>query len=69
VPLGELEARLAALTSDKRQMVVVCKTDKRSVKAAESLRAHGIKHVMVLRGGMEEWSCQAAPSQAIITPI
>jgi len=25
--------------------------------------------VMVLRGGMEEWSCQAAPSQAIITPI
>jgi rhodanese-related sulfurtransferase len=50
-------------------MVFVCKTDKRSATAAEILRGHGIKHVMVLRGGMEEWSRHAAPSQAIITPI
>jgi uncharacterized membrane protein YdjX (TVP38/TMEM64 family)/rhodanese-related sulfurtransferase len=69
VPLGELETRLAVLAPDSRQIVFVCKTDKRSAKAAEILRAHGIKHVMVLRGGMEEWSRHAAVSQGVITPI
>jgi len=56
VPLGELESRLEVLASDRRLMVLVCKTDKRSAKAAEIFRISGIRHVKVLHGGMEEWN-------------
>ena len=62
VPLGELETRLAVLASDRRQMVLVCKTDKRSAKAAEILSNGGIRQVMVLRGGMEDWNRQILAS-------
>ena len=61
-PLGELPARLDALAAARRQpVVVVCRTDKRSAKAAEILRAAGFADVRVLRGGMEAWRGAAAP--------
>ena len=57
VPLADLPARLAELRGAQRQpLVVVCRTDKRSAKAAELLRAAGFPRVDVLRGGMEQWS-------------
>jgi rhodanese-related sulfurtransferase len=34
----------------------VCRTDKRSAKAASVLRAAAIQNVFVLRGGVEEWN-------------
>lgn len=56
VPLGELPERLGALDAARRLPVVaVCRTDKRSAKAAEILRAAGFADVRVLRGGMEAW--------------
>ncbi|HEY7609201.1 MAG TPA: VTT domain-containing protein [Alphaproteobacteria bacterium] len=61
-PLGELPARLGALDASRRQpVVVVCRTDKRSAKAAEILRAAGFADVRVLRGGMEAWRAAEAP--------
>ena len=56
IPVSNIPARLneiAAYGATKK--VFVCKTDKRSSKAALALRAAGAKDVFVLRGGMEEW--------------
>ncbi|HXC14261.1 MAG TPA: rhodanese-like domain-containing protein [Stellaceae bacterium] len=55
LPLGELPARLAELTADRRSLVCVCLTDKRSAQAAGTLAAAGYGDVMVLRGGMQRW--------------
>jgi rhodanese-related sulfurtransferase len=70
LPMSEFESRLSEVAaSDGQPIVLVCKTDKRSEKAATILRSSGIRHVMVLRGGMEEWSRHGEPSQPIATPI
>lgn len=63
VPLADLPGRLAALQGLKQEPVVlVCRTDKRSVRAAEQLRAAGFDRVEVLRGGMQQWnSCPRSP--------
>ncbi len=64
-PLGQLPARLEALAAARRKsVVVVCRTDKRSAKAAALLGAAGFADVRVLGGGMEGWSAaeSAAPA-------
>jgi uncharacterized membrane protein YdjX (TVP38/TMEM64 family)/rhodanese-related sulfurtransferase len=62
-PLGELPARLAALADARRRpLVVVCRTDKRSAKAAELLGAAGFADIRVLSGGMEAWRAREAAS-------
>jgi rhodanese-related sulfurtransferase len=59
VPVGELESRMAQLASARKDPIVaVCRTDKRSAKAAEMLRAAGFGRVAVLRGGMERWRAE-----------
>jgi uncharacterized membrane protein YdjX (TVP38/TMEM64 family)/rhodanese-related sulfurtransferase len=56
IPLSELPARLAGLQELKqRPLVMVCRTDMRSAKAAGLLRAAGFGKVAVLRGGMTQW--------------
>jgi rhodanese-related sulfurtransferase len=45
----------------KSNIVAVCRTDKRSAKAAEALRAAGFGKVAVLRGGMERWRSEGYP--------
>lgn len=40
----------------KRFIIVVCCTDRRSMKAAELLTKAGFTDVAVLRGGMEQWN-------------
>ncbi|HYH20843.1 MAG TPA: VTT domain-containing protein [Azospirillum sp.] len=63
LPLDTLQERLGELSSDKeRRLVMVCKTDKRSAKAATWLRRAGCGHVAVLRGGMEEWNRLGFPT-------
>ncbi|HEX2888246.1 rhodanese-like domain-containing protein [Vineibacter terrae] len=52
-------ADLAALRS--REIVLVCRTDKRSARAADSLAASGFTRVSVLRGGMEQWNALGLP--------
>jgi rhodanese-related sulfurtransferase len=39
-------------------MVRVCKTDRRSARAAETLQAVGLRDVVVLRGGTDGWHQQ-----------
>jgi uncharacterized membrane protein YdjX (TVP38/TMEM64 family)/rhodanese-related sulfurtransferase len=62
IPLADIGAHITAL-DPVQPLVLVCKTDRRSAQAAAILRAEGIEHVRVLRGGMEAWSAQAIPGQ------
>jgi uncharacterized membrane protein YdjX (TVP38/TMEM64 family)/rhodanese-related sulfurtransferase len=55
VPLAELAGRTPDLARRKEPIVVVCKTDRRSARAAAELSAAGLKDVAVLRGGTDGW--------------
>ena len=61
LPIGELAAHLPDLLGDRRPIVVVCKTDRRSSLAARQLQEAGATGVSVLRGGMEEWRKMGLP--------
>ncbi len=55
VPLPELPDRIPEITAYRLPIILVCKTDRRSAKAAETLLAAGITDVSVLRGGTDGW--------------
>ncbi|MGO9057212.1 MAG: VTT domain-containing protein [Candidatus Binataceae bacterium] len=56
IALSELSSEVQTLSALKDSpLVFVCKTDKRSAKAARLLREAGFHQVSVLRGGMESW--------------
>jgi rhodanese-related sulfurtransferase len=55
IPLPELTAHRAAIAAERRPVVLVCLTDKRSSAAAAQLAAAGMQNVTVLRGGMKAW--------------
>lgn len=62
VPLPELERRIPELAAFKAvPLVLVCRTDKRSAKAAPVFRSAGFGHVTVLRQGMVQWNRDALP--------
>lgn len=55
VPLADLAGRIPELARRKQPIVVVCKTDRRSVRAATEMLAAGLNEVAVLRGGTDGW--------------
>jgi rhodanese-related sulfurtransferase len=55
VPLADLPSRAGELAARRQPIVMVCKTDRRSAKAATELLAAGIADVAVLRGGTDGW--------------
>jgi rhodanese-related sulfurtransferase len=56
IPLGQLQQRVGELSTHKtRDIVVVCRTGKRSEAAARILRDSGFERVFVLKGGMTAW--------------
>ena len=55
VPLGEFAHRTLDLVRGKHPIVVICKSDRRSARAAAELLASGFKDVAVLRGGTDGW--------------
>jgi rhodanese-related sulfurtransferase len=61
VPLAEVPTRAPELASDGKPIVLVCKTDRRSVRAADVLLAAGLRDVAVLRGGTDGWHAQGLP--------
>ena len=61
IPLPELSRRVAEVTAQSRPVVLVCKTDRRSAKAAETLLAAGVADVAVLRGGTDGWHQRGLP--------
>ncbi|MFN0043641.1 MAG: VTT domain-containing protein [Alphaproteobacteria bacterium] len=73
LPVGEIPNRISELDPiRKRAIAVVCRTDKRSARAAEMLRGAGFGKVAVLRGGMEHWHAagyRVARSRALAAKI
>jgi rhodanese-related sulfurtransferase len=61
IPLPELLGRTAEVAAFARPVVLVCKTDRRSAKAAETLLAAGLREVAVLRGGTDGWHERGLP--------
>ncbi len=56
IPLGQLQHRAGGLsTHERRDIVVVCRTGRRSGAAARILRDSGVDRVFVLKGGMTAW--------------
>ena len=58
VPLAALADHTPDLAARKQPIVVVCKTDRRSARAATELLAAGLRDVTVLRGGTDGWHQQ-----------
>jgi rhodanese-related sulfurtransferase len=58
VPLADLPDRTADLAARRQPVVVVCKTDRRSARAAAALLDAGLRDVAVLRGGTDGWHQQ-----------
>jgi uncharacterized membrane protein YdjX (TVP38/TMEM64 family)/rhodanese-related sulfurtransferase len=62
IPVAGLSGRLSELAGlEKAPVVLVCRTDKRSAAAAQTLRAAGFTEVGVLRQGMERWNEAGLP--------
>jgi uncharacterized membrane protein YdjX (TVP38/TMEM64 family)/rhodanese-related sulfurtransferase len=62
VPLADVGRRSADhLAARDLPIVIVCKADRRSAKAAAALIAAGLSDVSVLRGGTEAWHRQGLP--------
>lgn len=65
LPVDELAMRLMEIEALKDgSVIVVCRTDKRSAKAAALLRDEGFRDVRVLRGGMEQWNRVGLPVES-----
>ncbi|KAB2308272.1 sulfurtransferase [Betaproteobacteria bacterium SCN2] len=62
VPLEELPSRLAELESHKARPVrIICRTDRRSAKAARLLDEAGFSDAQVIQGGMVAWRAKGWP--------
>jgi sulfate permease, SulP family len=55
VPLATLLSELPSDLPRSRSLVLVCRSGRRSTRAAAILRAHGFDDIAVLRGGMLAW--------------
>jgi adenylyltransferase/sulfurtransferase len=61
IPLGQLPDRLGELDGH-REIVTHCHHGARSLKALEILKAAGFSKVRSLRGGIDAWAVNVAPS-------
>ncbi|MBV9248919.1 MAG: rhodanese-like domain-containing protein [Acetobacteraceae bacterium] len=70
MPLPELTENTPDLARRNQPIVVVCKTDRRSARAAAELVAAGLKDVAVLRGGTDGWHDRGLPGAGgIVRPF
>lgn len=66
IPIGELGGRLAEISElERKPIVLVCRTDKRSAAAAQTLHAAGFAQINVLRRGMEQWNEAGHPVEGL----
>ena len=64
IPLEDLPSHLEELGEDPGQTIaIICRTDRRSAKAAALLTRHGFTDVHVVRGGMTAWLEHGWPTQ------
>lgn len=62
VPLEELNKRLPEIESfQEKTVMIICRTDSRSAKAAQILVKHGFADVHVIKQGMTEWNKKGYP--------
>jgi uncharacterized membrane protein YdjX (TVP38/TMEM64 family)/rhodanese-related sulfurtransferase len=62
IPVEELQQRMAELGDHlEHPVAIVCRTDKRSVKAALLLTEEGFADVHIVRGGMTKWNETGLP--------
>ena len=60
IPMGDIEARHAEL-SNQRRTVVVCRSGGRSGKVTQYLSTQGFDRVYNLQGGMQAWAREVDP--------
>lgn len=57
IPVEELEQRLSEIENfQEKTVMTICRTDRRSAKAAQVLTKHGFADVHVIRNGMTAWN-------------
>jgi len=57
IPVEELEQRLSEIEDfQEKTVMTICRTDRRSAKAAQVLAKHGFADVHVIRNGMTKWN-------------
>jgi len=62
IPVDQLGDRLDELTdATEKPIALLCKTDRRSARAADILARNGFADVHVVRGGMTAWARQGLP--------
>jgi len=59
IPLGQLGARSAEVPQDE-QIYVICRTGRRSARAAQALNEAGW-HAVNVAGGMQDWTAAGRP--------
>ena len=56
IPVEELDKRLAEIENfQEKTVMTICRTDRRSTKAAQILTKHGFADVHIIRNGMTAW--------------
>ncbi|WJW76499.1 VTT domain-containing protein [Thiohalobacter sp. IOR34] len=64
IPLEELPGRIDEILDwEEKPVVLVCRTDRRSAKAARILARNGFADVHVARGGMTDWNANGYPAE------
>jgi len=65
VPFDEIEARIDEISVyAERPVAIICRTERRSLQAAQVLARHGFADAHVVRGGMEAWRRAGLPVEA-----
>lgn len=64
IPFEELNTRLSEIESFQEKMVMtICRTDRRSAKAAQILAKNGFADVHVVKEGMTDWNTKGYPTE------
>lgn len=64
IPLEELKQRLSEIaTYEEKPVMLICRTDRRSTRAANWLRQKGFSNLQVVQGGMTDWLAQGLASR------
>ncbi len=64
IPLGSMATRMAEL-DDTEEIVLLCRTGKRSTRALHILTGAGFQKIMNLKGGINAWARQVDPTLPI----
>ncbi len=62
IPLGELEQHLETLDKEQ-EIILVCRSGRRSTQARQLMEQAGFKHVYNLRGGIQAWIAEMGNTQ------